>query len=143
MASAARMVFGSEAQLQSAGASVANNTLSAAASTAANLTGTQYPHAKFALRVNSATNFTAMGPVTLIIRPLQVQGTNDAPAPSTTFPHRSIAVFNLAAQTADQYHEIYAYDLPREFDAYLYNQAGQTISSWDLWIIPFSIEPTP
>lgn len=138
-----RMVFGTEVALQTSGATVANNAISAAASVAGNLSSGQFPHAKFALRVNSGTNFTAMGPVTLVLRPLQVQGTADAPAPSTSYLHRSVAVFNLAAQTADQWHEIYAYDLPREFEAYIYNQAGQSITSWDLWMTPFSFEPTP
>lgn len=144
MANEVKRVFGTQTQLQSAGASVSNNAISAAAATTYDLSasGGDYAHARFTLRVNSSVALTANAPITLILRALNVQGTNDTPVPTTSYLNRPAGVFSPIAQTADQYLELYAYDLPREFEAYIYNQAGQSLTSWDLWVQPFSYAPT-
>lgn len=144
MANPLKRLFGSSVDLQSSGASVASGSMSAACPTTVDLSASgDYPHGEFVLAAAAGTNFTQLGPVQVILRPLDIDGTNDAPVPTAAYPMRLAGVFSMFAQTATQYQSVFAYDLPRKFEAYLLNNAGQAISAgWTLKFRPFTFEAT-
>lgn len=146
MAGELKRIYGSWVTLQSSGASIANNALSAAAATSLDLTGsfggvTGYPHVEFACRVTFGTNPTVNTAVELLRRQLAVDGTNDGLAPSTTW-RPTITAFPVEASTSAQWFAFDWFFADKKCNLYLYNNAtGQTISSWDLSARSFTIQP--
>lgn len=140
-------VWGTQKTLEASGASCANTAIVQAndASYGVVADGSSYPDAIFAFRgqfatVTSIENKT----IDLYVRPLNFDGTNDAPAPTATYTQKYLGSFVLQASSAntDQYLSLVAYDVPAEGDYYIINNSGQTLSSgWTLKVTPRSYKP--
>lgn len=132
---------GSAITLEANGASVSNGAIGAANDDSVLITDDPgYPFLRFALSIAAGTNFTAMGPIYLYERTLNVLSTNDTPVPTTTYTVKRVGTFFAYAQTATQY--LVCDYVPRpsngEAEYYIGNAAGQTISSgWTLTATPF------
>lgn len=134
--------------LEANGASCANAAMVQADDIAApsyDLTGSDNddcPHGLFVGSFACASAFTAMGVIDIVVQPVDIDGTNDAPTPTASYPHRCVGQFVVKDQTATQYLESMCYDIPRKGNVYLMNRAGQTISSgWTLKLTPFTFGP--
>src|SRR5687768_5658683 len=131
MANEAIYAWGTQKTLEANGASISNGAIAQAndASYAVVADGASYPDAEFALKIQFSTVTSIENKVIgLYARPLNIDGTNDAPAPTTTYMERYIGSFTLQAGTAstDQYLTLTAENLPKEGDYYLINLSGQT-----------------
>ena len=101
-----------------------------------------YPDGVFVLGVTFGTAPAANSIVHLFARPLNIDGTNDATIPSATYRSLYIGSFLVAATTGAQYAYLIGRNLPKEADYYIYNEAGQTISTgWTLKVTPLTIVP--
>jgi hypothetical protein len=131
----------------SGGTAIANNALSVAAGTQYDLTSTDHAdtdRAIFTLTCSCATAFTALGAIQIVVRPMDIDGTTDAPVPTTAYPHRVVGHFNMINQTASQTVEATAVNLPRKGEVYLFNTAGQQVSTgWALKMTPIAYGPAP
>lgn len=129
--------------LTTAGASLATATMSASAGNLnlGGLTPARYPHVQFTLRCQFATITSIENkPIELHARRKNVQSTNHAEAPTATF-RQALGAFPLrgVAANTDQYMVLDLFDVPQDADWYIYNLAGQTISTnWGLWYYPFT-----
>lgn len=134
--------------LESSGAgTIANNAISAAATTGYDLTATDHAdtdRAIFTLTCACASAFNALGAVQIVVQPLDIDGTTDALAPTATYPHRVVGCFNVKDTTSTQTVEATCVNLPRKGTVYLYNTAGQQISTgWVLKMTPIAYGPAP
>lgn len=147
MANEAIYAWGAEKTLEASGASFANGAIvqanDSSYSTAAD--GSNFPDAVFVLKLQFATVTSIENKViSLHARALNVDGTNDAPAPTATYLEKFIGSFVLYASAAatDQYLSLIGYDLPKEADYYLLNSSGQTVSAgWTLKATPRTYKP--
>lgn len=141
------VVTGTQKTLVSSGASLTNNTMSAASAATYDRTadGGNYPDAVFVLGVAFGTAPTVNTTLDLYARELDIDGTADAVAPTTTYRRRYIGSFMVFNQTALQTISMTAYDVPKLAAYYLHNNAtGQTASAgWTLKITPRSISTAP
>lgn len=141
------VVLGTEKTLVSSGASLSNNTMSAASSATYNrdTDGGGYPDAEIVLAVAFGTAPTVNTTLDLYARELDIDGTNDAVAPTTTYKRRFICSFPVFNQTATQYIKALAFEVPPLSEFYLHNNAtGQTVSAgWTLNIKPRSYSTAP
>ncbi len=147
MSGEAIIVNGTTKTLVSSGASLANNTMSAASAATYDRTtdGGGFPDASLVLAVSYGTAPTVNTTLDLYARELDIDGTNDAVAPTTTYKRRYIGSFPVINQTAMQYIRAVAFDVPKLAEYYLHNNAtGQTVSAgWTLKITPRSYAPAP
>jgi hypothetical protein len=102
--------------------------------------GANFPDGEFVLKLQF-TNVSSIEDkvIGLYARPLDIDGTNDAPAPTTTYGEKFIGSFILQASTAntDQYLTVTALSLPKKADYYVFNSSGQTVSAgWTLKVTP-------
>lgn len=133
------------------GAAITNNQLSAAAATLYSQTDTlDYPDAVF---VFASAGFSA-GPTSgstldVYVRPLDINGTADQPAPPTgaltaAYKGQYIGSFVLhtSASSGDNYRCV-GYDIPRAGECYLYNNnTGQSVTAnWTLIMTPRTVGP--
>lgn len=82
--------------------------------------------------------------VRLYARPLNLVSTNSAPIPKSTYPYREIGMFHVdTSTTATQYVDIQVrlpnHDDAAQFEFYIKNNTGKTMSSWGLYIRPHSV----
>ena len=99
--------------------------------------GATYPDAEFALAVTFSVAPTENTVISLVARPLNIDGTNDADVPEFQRQVQFIGNFIVNNVTTTQYLWLMGYELPREADYYLANNAGQTISAgWTLKVTP-------
>lgn len=94
---------------------------------------------------------TIDGHVYAHIRPIEVDGTNDCPAPTTTDQVNRVGLFEIAtaqAATTDTYYICTLSLMPwstktsQKYQIFLFNSTGVTISaSWVLKIIPKTVGP--
>lgn len=152
MAGEAKFVYGTSKTLANAnGGAVSNNQLSAAAGTTYSSTDTgDYPDAVFTvITAGFGGTPTSGSTIDVYIRPLNVDGTTDQPAPPTgasTAAYKGVRAcsFRLHASSAsgDAYQAV-AYDIPREGEVYLFNNAtGQSLSAnWTLKMKPRTVGP--
>lgn len=142
MANEAIYAYGTQKTLEATGASFANGTIVQAndASYAVVADGASFPDAEFVLKLQFATITSIENKVIgLYARPLNIDGTNDSPAPTATYMEKYIGSFTLQAGVAatDQYLLLVAEDLPKEADYYLINLSGQTVTAgWTLKVTP-------
>lgn len=103
-----------------------------------------YPNARFVLTMTPAAATSIEGKaIELIIRPLNIDSTSDAEAPTATYRQQYYGSFVVANQASSTLYYLDAYDLPREGDVYLYNGIGQNINSgWTLKMTAFTFAPT-
>lgn len=129
--------------------SIANAAFSVAADISAWTNDEDAPYARFILKCQWGT-VTSVANKSIIVhaRPINIDSTNDpvAPSASRVVP---IAVFTVyaAATTTDYYYESSLAELSvlktsQEFEFYLENLTGQTISAnWVLKIVPVAFGP--
>lgn len=134
------LVLGTTKTLVSSGASLANNTMSGASSATYGVftDGGGFPDALFVLAGAFGTAPTANTTLDLYARELDVDGTNDTQAPTTSYRVRYIGSFILNSVTTTQYLTCVARDVPVLAEYYLHNNgSGQTLSSgWTLKVTP-------
>lgn len=156
MANEAVFKYGTTKTLANAdGASTSNNQMSTAAATTYTQTDTlDYPDAVFVLVTKGfGAAPTSGSTIDLYIRPLDIDGTTDAPAPATgvdnAYKGQYIGSFVLknSATSGDAYRCV-GYDIPRAGEAYLFNNnTGQTLTGgtspngWTLKMTPRTVGP--
>ena len=145
MANEAIYAYGTTKTLEASGASAANNTVVAANDAGYDLVtdGAGFPDAEFVAALTFATAPTINTVVALYAQELSIDGANNAVAPTTTFTRKFIGSFVLNSQTGAQYIKIAAYDVPKNANYWLHNNAtGQTLSAgWTLKVTPRTIKP--
>jgi hypothetical protein len=147
MANETIVAWGTEKTLEANGASCASTAVAQAndASYSIASDGANFPDARFVFKgqfatVTSIENKT----IALYARPLDIDSTNDAPAPTATYTQRYIGAFVLqaSATSTDQYLALIAYDVPAAADYYILNNSGQTLSAgWTLKVTPRTYKP--
>lgn len=134
-------VRGTTKTLVSSGAAVTSGSMSAASASTygTNADGSDYPHAEFVLTVTFGAAPTVGKIVSLFARAMDIDGTADAPAPSTTYLRRFVGSFVVSAATSQSL-IIRAEDVPLLAEYYAYNvDTGQSMSSgWTLKATPYS-----
>ncbi len=137
-------VYGTQKTLEANGAAIANNAIGAADdATVSQADTSDYPDGVFVLMGNFTTAPTANRTIDLIIQPLDIDGTNDAPDPTATHLHHHMGVFRPKAVTGAQYMYCEVFNLPRAFKAWLYNNnTGQSLpAGWTLKFTPLALKP--
>lgn len=101
--------------------------------------GGGFPHVRFILSAPFGGAPAALKTVAILVQSLDIDGANDGPVPSGTYPHRRLCLFRTSAD-ATQYLDEVAYDVPQKFLAYVYNvdTAQQINTGWKLVAIPFT-----
>lgn len=144
MAGEITKVRGTTKTIVSSGASIANTAMSAASAstygTAAD--GASYPDAEFVITVTFGSAPLVGTTLALFARPMDIDGTADAPAPSTTYLQRHIGSFVVSAATSQSL-VIERQDVPLLAEYYLLNvDTGQTVqAAWTLKVTPISYKP--
>ena len=145
MANQAIVVLGTTKTLEASGASIANAAMSLATTSTYGIVadGASYPDADFVLSVTFGVAPTINTTIDLYAQELDIDGTSDAAAPTTTYKQRYIGSFVVNAVTTAQPLKIRAYDVPLVASYYLHNNAtGQTMSAgWTLKVTPRTIGP--
>ncbi len=138
-------VFGTQKTLEANGGSITNASIVQAndASYTAASDGADYPDALFVLGFTFASTPTEGTVLQLVARLLNMDGTNDAEVPEASRADRLIGNFIVNNVTTAQYAELYARNVPRDADYYIFNNGtGQTVSSgWTLKVTPVSRKP--
>jgi len=84
----------------------------------------------------------ANGVIYVHLRLLNIDGVNDSDAPDANYTPWRIWIINLNDVTATQYQQIYLHDVPDDFDIYLENQSGQSLSpGWTVAVTPVTSGP--
>jgi hypothetical protein len=148
VAGEAQRVYGTQITLEANGASIGNNAIAQANDANVDLsddTPADSFDGEFALTVNYPVAPTAGSSISLILRPLNIDGTADAPVPTATYLNEMFGTFLPNAATGAQTLRCFATHLPREFEAYLFNNGtGQTIpAGWTLRFRPVTYQPAP
>lgn len=143
-------VFGTQDAVGSSPASVSNNAISVAGDVSTWTNDDDAPFASFILRCQWSTAPTDGSTIELYGRKLNIQSTSDSPAPSTVNLDQYLATFTVdgdVATSTNAFHVTPIVELPnmkpsQEYDFYILNKSGQTISSsWELWVNPTSLGP--
>lgn len=145
MAGELQRVFGSTVTLEASGAAISNNAIGEADDATIDLsddTPADYFDGLFTLTCAFGAAPTAGTSISLILRPLDIDGTTDAPAPtvSPAFLHPMYGSFLHNGTSGTQTLLCMVERVPRKFSAYLYNNlTGQTLSlGWVLKFTPVS-----
>lgn len=143
------VAIGTAKTLESSGASISANAVAQAddANYVLSTDAAGWPDAEFVLTATFATAPTEGRAVNLLARPLDIDGTNDAPVPEAGRPTHYVGSFVVDNVTSAQYlplQGIVASDLPRNAAYYLHNGTDQTLSSgWKLVVTPRNVIPSP
>lgn len=150
MATETTVVYGTSKTLEANGNSITNNNVDQANDANYDVAsdGANYPDAEFVLSVTFATAPTENSVITLLARPINIDGTGDAEVPengATTFKGQYVGSFTLNNITTTQYARLVAYDVPPTADYFIWNNnTGQTISAgWTLKVRPRTYKPAP
>ena len=145
--------FGTQDSVDDGGTSaITDGSFSVAADVATWTNDDDAPNAVFVLRCQWGTAPTDGSVINLYGRKLNVQSTNDSPIPSANNLDQYIGTFTVdgdVATATDAYHVTNWLVLPnhvtsQQYDFYLENQSGQTISAgWAMWITPATKGPHP
>ncbi len=105
--------------------------------------GAYYPDAEFVLGCTYGSAPLSGPPISLLARPINVDGTSDTEVPEAGRPTRFIGNFFPNNVTTPQYMTLVGRDLPLEAEYYLYNAStGQTVSAgWTLKVTPRTVAP--
>jgi hypothetical protein len=103
------------------------------------------------LKCQFDTTMPTVGSIGLYARPINIEGTNDAPVPDANFENYLVGVFPIdfgVAADVDFYTAIPVFQVPQmkasqEIEFYIKNEGtAQTIgASWNLWITPITDGP--
>ena len=138
--------FGTQDSLDNTSGSVADGAFSAASDLVTWTNDDDALSANIILECTFSVAPDANAGVALFARPINIQGVNDQDPPDANFLHAYIGRFPVNDVTSAQF---VAIDIPlvngkssQEFDFFLLNNAGQTISAgWDLHITPKTVGP--
>lgn len=137
--------FGTEKVLEANGASIANTAIVQADDAVYGIAtdGNYAPDADFVLSVTFGVAPTVNTTVDLYAQELDIDGVNDAQAPSATYKQHYIGSFIVNADTVTQYLKLRAFDVPVQANYFLHNNGtGQTINAgWTLKVTPRTIGP--
>jgi len=96
---------------------------------------------------------TIDGDISIHVRPINVDGTDDPPVPTTTDPKGFGGSFEISTGQSATTDTVYPLYVPlrtfstktsQEYEFYLQNQSGvQMSANWDLDIIPKTVGPHP
>jgi len=141
MANETEWTYASQVTLEASGASAASDAFVAADdATLSSTNHSDYPVADFVLKCDlggAPSNAT----VNLYRCDQNIDGTNDAVAPSSSFPHVLVGVVAIPASTA-AYYPFPNVPLSQECKFYLENKTGQTLSAgWTLKATPKTYVP--
>ena len=144
MANEGVVVLGTTKTLEANGASIANAAMRQAddATYGISADGASYPDADFVLNVTFAVAPTVNTTIDLYAQELDIDGTADAAAPTTTYKQRYIGSFVVLNTTAAQPLKVRAYEVPLVASYYLHNGTGQAMSAgWTLKVTPRTLGP--
>ncbi len=144
MAGEAIVKWGTQKTLEANGTGVGNGGIVQADDASYSLVadGASYPDAEFVLACTFGTAPTENGIVSLVARPLNIDGTADADVPEFSRQVLFIGSFFVNNVTTTQNLWLIGYDLPKEADYWLANNAGQSIAAgWTLKVTPRTIGP--
>lgn len=139
--------FGTTDDLDSTSAAVSNNTFSVVGDLASWVNDDNAPSAAVVGLFTFSVAPTASSLILLYARPLNIADTTkDADAPNANIQREFLGAFVLDAVTTEQVIAIQVAlpnsKLDQEFEIYVENQGGQTISAgWSLQITPKTIGP--
>lgn len=143
MTNEVKVYRGTPKPLEASGGSITNNSVVLAddASYDVDADGGGYPDGEFYLTCAFGTAPVEGATLPLMARPLDIDGTNDAPVPEMARPTQLIGVFVVDNTTSTQYLPLqggFARDLPKSAAYYLGNNGtGQTVASgWKLVVVP-------
>lgn len=144
MATEVRRVYGTQKTLQTSGTTVASGALSAAAAAVyAQADTLDFPDAVFALTIAPGAAVTAGSSIDLVLRPLDIDGTTDAPVPTASYLNHFVGSFRPTGSGSQTLY-LEVRDVPRAAEAYILNNAtGQATGAWTLKMTPLSYQPTP
>lgn len=131
--------------VNAAGAAISNNVISAAAGTMDSTEQDDYIGVDLTLTCAFGTNPTAGSTISVVMRPLNIDGTTDAPVPTATYLTHTVGAFYVIANTSTNTYLCRVWEVPtREYEVYLYNNAtGQSVSAnWTLKATPFTCRPS-
>lgn len=144
MANETKIYKGTTKALETSGASLANNAITAiVAAYDRAVDGLGYPDADIILVATFATAPTVNTTLDLYAAEQDVKSTNDETAPTTTYKPRYICSFPVNAVTTAQYIKRSVRNMPEKALYSLHNNAtGQTVSAaWTLDITPTTRGP--
>jgi len=144
MANELKKAYGTQKTVSTTIGAISNNAISSACGTYDATDTLNYPDADFVLVVTFGTAPTEGATIDLLVRPINVQSTNDTVAPQATYqPHR-LGSFQVDNVTTSQVLFCTGYDLPKEGELYLYNNAtGQSTSAnAELYMTPRTLAPS-
>jgi len=137
--------LGTTKTIEASGASIANNTIVQANDATYSIIadGDNAPDAEFVLACTYATAPTVNTTIDLYAAEQDIDGTNDADNPTTTYKPRYIGSFVVNSVTTTQYLKLRASDVPTVAYYYLHNNGtGQTIGAgWTLKVTPRTVGP--
>jgi hypothetical protein len=144
MANETIVTLGTPVTLEANGAAISNNNVGIADDDTyvRSSDGGGFRDVLFRATLTFATAPTENAPVIVLLRPLNIGGAgNHAETPengATTFKGLAACAFVVNNVTTAQYVEAVGYNVPADFEAYLWNNAtGQTISAgWTLTATP-------
>lgn len=138
MANEIKLIYGTARVLEDAGGAIASGAFAQAADASVSETDSlDWPDADFVLSCAFSTAPAAGRAIAIYAQPLDVDGTEGTPAPSSNVRHHYIGAFAPNNVTTLQTLWLRAYDLPRRYACWLENSAGQPIAAgWSLKIIP-------
>ena len=133
-------VYGTPKTLEANGAVIANNGVAQADDATYDIVsdGSSYDDGEFALSFTYASAPTEGTVLALLVRPLDIDGTNDAEVPEVSRPVRQVGVFIVNNVTTTQYAVCVGRDLPKLGSYYIHNvSTGQSVSAgWTLKVTP-------
>lgn len=105
-----------------------------------------WPDAEFVLVVSYSVAPTQGRLLNLLARPLDIQGTNDAPVPEAARPTHMLGSFVVDNVTGLQYlpiNGLFVQDLPALFEAYVHNDTDQSVpAGWALYARGRNVVPS-
>lgn len=140
-------VFGTQDALGTSSASVANNAFSIAGDLSTWVNDDDAPQAVVILLANFGTAPAVTSAVNLYLRPIDIEGTNDATVPDADFQNVYVGSFALNNSTVAQYIPI-AISLPnittsQNYEFYVENKSGQSLpAGWDIFVTPKTLAPS-
>ena len=144
MANEVEWTYASQVTLEDSGASAASAAY-VAANDAALASGnhSNYPLADFVLVCDFAAAVAAGGVVRLYRQDLNIDSTNDAPAPASTYPNLFVGSFVIPSGTsATGYYPLTDVPLAKDQQFSISNNTSQSLSAgWDLKATPKTFNP--
>lgn len=131
--------------VNAAGAAISNNAISAASGTMDTTEQDDYLGVDLALTCAFGTNPTAGTAISVIFRPLNIDGTTDAVVPTASYLQTQVGSFFVIVNTSTNTYHCRVWEVPcREYEVYLYNNStGQSVSAnWTLKATPFTMRPS-